>query len=157
MRPNMTESEYAAVLKRHTVRGPQGRAPRSDTPAHALNGPAKSAAVAGVRLASQTPSLYRSKLEAAWANSLEMAKRAGEIEHIWYEPMSFKLAQGKRYRPDFMVLSNGRITFYEVKGNWTKNKRDGLTHLAWTAQLYPMFTWVLVTRQRGVWVEKVIG
>ena len=108
------------------------------------------------RIATVAGPRFRSKLEQAWANSLEMAKMAGEIVSVHYEPISFKLAAGKRYRPDFMVVDKDGITFHEVKGQWTKNKRDGMTHLKWAAQLYPMFRFVLVMRKRGMWEEQMI-
>ena len=99
---------------------------------------------------------FRSKLEAAYAASLEMAKQAGEILRYDYEPISFKLATGKRYRPDFMVVDRHGIAFHEVKGRWMKNRRDGMTHLIWAAQRYPMFRWILIERERGAWIETVI-
>ena len=107
-------------------------------------------------VSSPAPSPYRSKLEAAYANSLEMAKQAGEILRYDYEPISFKLANGKRYRPDFVVVYKDHIAFHEVKGRWMKNRRDGMTHLIWAAQRFPMFRWILIERERGAWIETVI-
>ena len=100
MRPNMTEKEFADVLKRHTVRGPKGRAPRSDTPAHTLYGPAKSAAVAGVRLASQTPSLpYHSK-EFTLIGQLPSGKN--QVQLVW--------RNGKVHRYPNKTFTNWRST-----------------------------------------------
>lgn len=101
---------------------------------------------------------YRSKLEAAFAGKLDLDKKAGFIREWCYEPMSFKLSVGKRYRPDFLVwypLGMERmLEFVEVKPKWGKNRRDGVTHLKWAAQKYPMFQWTLTWRENGGWVSE---
>ena len=92
------------------------------------------------------PSPYRSKLESAYAAQLEGEKRAGLILDYWYEPFSFKLCSGKRYRPDFLVKTGSGLECVEVKG-YHRNLRDSLTHLKWAAQKFPCFKW------RRVWRE----
>ena len=92
---------------------------------------------------------YRSKLEAQYAAHLDILVKAGEIRRWAYEPMSLKLAEGKRYRPDFLVVLpaglEANAEMHEVKGRWTKNRRDGMTHLKWAAQLYgDVFTFRLM-------------
>lgn len=103
---------------------------------------------------------YRSKWEAAYAQQLDLEVKAGVVKAWRYESMSLKLAEGKRYRPDFLVqYPDGLekpLTFVEVKGQWTKNRRDGLTHLKWAAQLYPMFTWILMWREAGQWESTIV-
>ncbi len=102
-----------------------------------------------------TLSPYKSKLEAAFASKLDLEQKAGIIKSWRYEPMSLTLAKGKRYRPDFLVqyepmyyVSQHEVPkgleLIEVKGRTGKNRRDGMTHLRWAAQLYPMFTWRLM-------------
>lgn len=101
---------------------------------------------------------YKSKLELAWAVRLEVMKRNGEIDGWIYEPFTFRLAEGKRYRADFIawhseqvVRHDGEVWFrtvvtaYECKG-WHKNYRDSLTHLKWAAQRFPFFQWKKVVR-----------
>ena len=101
---------------------------------------------------------YKSKLEFAWALRLEVMKREGEIDGWVYEPFTFKLAEGKRYRVDFISWRDEVIkdmyeqdvivqvtTAYECKG-WHKNYRDSLTHLKWAAQRFPFFQWKKVVR-----------
>lgn len=101
---------------------------------------------------------YKSKLELAWAVRLEAMKRAGEIDGWLYEPFTFKLAEGKRYRVDFISWkcipveyfdgsssSHQVVTAYECKG-WHKNYRDSLTHLSWAAQRFPFYQWKKVVR-----------
>ena len=56
------------------------------------------------------------KTEAAYAQKLELHKRAGEV--LWYafEGVTLKLADGCRYTPDFAVmLADGVIEMHEVK------------------------------------------
>ena len=96
-----------------------------------------------------SPPPYRSKLEAQYAAHLDLLQKAGEIRRWAYEPMSLKLAEGKRYRPDFLVVlpagREAKAEMHEVKGRWTKNKRDGMTHLKWAVQLYgDVFTFRLI-------------
>ena len=95
------------------------------------------------------PPPYKSKLEARYAAHLDMLVKTGEIRRWEYESMSLKLAQGKRYRPDFLVVlrlgSEAKAELHEIKGRWTKNRRDGMTHLTWAAQRYgDVFTFRLI-------------
>lgn len=102
------------------------------------------------------PSPFDSKLEAAYALILEYEKRTGEIKDWWHHPGSFTLADGKRYRPDFMVQrADGSLEMIEVKG-WHKNRRDSLTHVAWFAQRFKCFTVRIVWKQDGRWDGKYI-
>lgn len=112
--------------------------------------------VAGERLATQrhasVPTApYRSKLEAAYANQLDAMQRAGDIKAWWYEPFSFQLSTGKRFRVDFLVqYPDGLekpLECIEVKGAWIKNRRDSITRLHWAAQRFPCFVWRLVWRE----------
>ena len=98
---------------------------------------------------SHATSGYKSKLEARYAAHLEILVKTGEIRRWEYEPMSLKLAEGKRYRPDFLVVlplgAEAKAELHEVKGKWTKNRRDGMTHLKWAAQRYgDVFTFRLI-------------
>ena len=64
------------------------------------------------------------KTEQAYAMHLEARKNAHEL--IWYvfEGITFKLADGCRYTPDFAVLRNdGVIELHEVKGYWADDAR----------------------------------
>lgn len=102
-----------------------------------------------------THSVYRSKLEAAWANYLHLQCKGGEIANWWYEPISFRLPGKLRFTPDFLVLAGDGLTFYEVKG-WSRNRRDGITRLKMAAGLFPFFNWKLVTRSNGGWDEEYL-
>lgn len=106
---------------------------------------------------------YKSKLEAAFALYLQNQERHGIIDGWLYEPFTFKLAEGKRYRVDFVTwgyktlmtedgdsASVQELTAYECKG-WHRNVRDSLTHLKWAAQRFPFFHWkkVVSNGKRG--------
>ena len=116
-------------------------------------------ATAGAKRAPVPP--YRSKLEADYANHLELLKRAGEIIGWWYEPINFRLpGQRNFYKPDFLVqrqiwlpvgeIPIATIEIHEVKG-WSRNRREGITKLKTSAGLNPWATFSLVTYERGHW------
>lgn len=114
-------------------------------------------------IAGSSPALsptYRSKWEAQYAVKLDLEVKAGIITAWRYEAMSFTLSKGKRYRPDFLIQHpygmERRLEFVEVKGRWGKNRRDGMTHLKWCAQLYPMFTWTLAMRDGQGWEHRPV-
>lgn len=73
-----------------------------------------------------------------------------------YHPMTFHLAPGLKYTPDFgaNVIADGdqwcpeepRYRLYEIKGSWlSKNARDSRTRLKVAAALFPFFEWEAVT------------
>ena len=105
----------------------------------------------GVLLPTPSPK-YRSKWDAAFANKLELEKRAGLIKAYWYEPFSLWLPGKVRYKPDYLIqYPDGleqRLEIVEIKG-WSRNLRDGMTRLKIAAALFPCFTWRLVRRTRN--------
>lgn len=98
-------------------------------------------------VANPASSPYKSKWEENFAKVLDLELKAGAIAGWLYEPFSFRLASGKRYRVDFVTWGPNGTECIEVKGRWIKNRRDGMTHLRWAAQRFPFFTW------RLVWME----
>jgi hypothetical protein len=105
----------------------------------------------GAIISNPAPSPYapfKNKLEKAFATQLDAEKRAGVIQDYLYEPFSFKLASGKRYRVDFVTWGDEGTVCYECKG-YHKNIRDSITHLKWAAQRFPFFKWRKVTRRNG--------
>ena len=92
---------------------------------------------------------YRSKLEANYAAHLDLLVKAGEIRSWLYEHVSLRLADGKYYRPDFLVVLQGGLErkpeIHEVKGKIFKNRREGMVKLSWAAQKYgDVFTFRLI-------------
>ena len=101
---------------------------------------------------------YKSKLELAWATRLEVMRREGEIDGWLYEPFTFRLAEGNRYRVDFIAWGERTMTCqyghevkvpciiaYECKG-WHRNMRAALIALKWSAQKFPFLEWKKVVR-----------
>jgi hypothetical protein len=59
------------------------------------------------------------KGERAYADMLELRKRAGEVAWYRYEGVKLRLADKTFYTPDFAVmLADGTIELHEVKGYW---------------------------------------
>lgn len=89
---------------------------------------------------------FRSKREAAYAETLEMMRRTGSIVSWEHEPGWFYFdgirAGVTRYLPDFRVtFANGRIEYHEVKG-WLDPK--SVTALRRMAKYHPTVKVVLI-------------
>lgn len=106
----------------------------------------------------------------ALMNKTELAFKA-ELERrghkiILCQALTFWLADGSSYRPDFVVvdicdddtvlLAPLRLTAYETKGQH-RFKREGITKLKFAAEKYPFIRFVLVERDGSKWTEKAIG
>lgn len=64
------------------------------------------------------------KTETAYAQSLELRRRYGEIAWFRFEGIKLRLADKTFYTPDFAVmLANGEMEMHEVKGYWTDDAR----------------------------------
>lgn len=64
------------------------------------------------------------KTEAAYAERLEMLRRAGEVAWWSFEAVKLRLADNTFYTPDFAVmLTGGLIEIHEVKGHWEDDAR----------------------------------
>ena len=73
--------------------------------------------------------------EAAYAIYLDLCKERREILDYWFEAMTFKLADGCRYTPDFVVqMADGMIEVHEVKGYW---EDDALVKIKVAAEMFP--------------------
>ena len=89
------------------------------------------------------------KTEAAFAETLYVRAKDGEIQWFAFEPMRLRLAKGAMYTPDFGVLENdGSFTFYEVKGFWREAAK---VRIKVARGLYPFFRFVVVRKGKGGW------
>ncbi len=89
------------------------------------------------------------KTEAAYAQHLELQKRAGLIRAYAFEALTFKLANDTRYTPDFMVLTADRvIELHEVKGFW---RDDALVKVKVAAAQHPWFVFKAVRKEKAGW------
>ena len=84
------------------------------------------------------------KTEAAFGAHLELLKKAGEIREYWFERWTWKLADGVRYTPDFVVLTDTGLVAYEVKGFM---RDDARIKCRTFAQLFPLR--LIVVRKEG--------
>lgn len=98
---------------------------------------------------------YASKLEAEWAQHLELQRRAGAIYHWAYEGMRIKLAGGAYYRPDFFVLTPELVVeFHEVKGHM---REAAHVRIKVAASQHPWFKFTLVRKVGGHWETTEVG
>jgi predicted nuclease of restriction endonuclease-like RecB superfamily len=88
------------------------------------------------------------KTEAAYADNLEMKKKAGVIIDWKFESIKFRLAKKTFYTPDFMVINTNNIEFIEVKGFW---RDDARVKIKVARELFPWFVWTAVQVHRGGW------
>jgi len=88
------------------------------------------------------------KTESAYAERLEMLRRLGDVGHFEFEPITLKLAKNTRYTPDFMVVTDGRIEFHEVKGFW---RDDARVKIKVAAEKFWQFKFLAVKKVKGGW------
>jgi len=105
---------------------------------------------------------YRSKLEAKYANRLEIIKIGGRISDWRYEAIRLRLAKATTYTPDFLVIPSsdepGLMILDEVKGSWkAKGAVLSRNKLKIAAEMYPWFRFRAVTYQNGIWKYEEIG
>ena len=59
------------------------------------------------------------RLEKEYSLVLDAMQARGEVLWWCFEGLTFKLAEGSRYTPDFAVLmADGQIEIHETKGRW---------------------------------------
>ncbi|UQV48123.1 DUF1064 domain-containing protein [Janthinobacterium lividum] len=76
------------------------------------------------------------KTEAAYAQTLEQRKAAGEVAWFKFEGLKFRLADNTFYTPDFAVLLvGGALEAHEVKGHW---QEDARAKIKIAADMYPL-------------------
>lgn len=85
--------------------------------------------------------------ERDWLKILKIKFCDGEVSYVGVQNITLKLADDRRYTPDFSTLSNpGALTFWEVKGF---KRAKNMQSLIISARLFPFFRFVLVTREGG--------
>lgn len=92
------------------------------------------------------------KLEMEWERLL----RATERRFIRAQSLTFKIANGLRYTPDFTCLIDGetRPVAYEVKGKWIDG--DSVPKLKMAAHEWPDWIFILVWKEDGQWKQQVV-
>ena len=75
------------------------------------------------------------KTESAYADHLELMKRAGTVAWYRFEGIKLRLADNTFYSPDFAVmLSDGTMEIHEVKGFWVE---DAKVKIKVASEMYP--------------------
>lgn len=90
------------------------------------------------------------KTEAAYRR--EVLDTNPAISRVSFEPMTFHLANGHRYTPDWGFISNGRLHLVEVKGAYRLGSYQR-ARLAFdqAAVEWPDFVWIWAERNGGTW------
>lgn len=82
--------------------------------------------------------------EKAYAQHLELLKRAGEVAYYSFDDINLRLADKTFYKPDFLVMrSDGQLEIHEVKGFWTD---DALVKIKVAADKFP-FKFIAIMKQ----------
>ena len=81
--------------------------------------------------------------------------RAMKPPWIGIQNITVKLADDCRLTPDFCTVgADGKLTLVDVKGF---QREDAFIKMKVAARLFPMFRFLIVTRQSGAWSEKVVS
>ena len=94
------------------------------------------------------------KLEAAYAEYLDLLLTASEILAWDYEPEKFRIGHKCFYTPDFRIILDDRtIRFVDVKGF---REDDAVVKIEAAAARHPFYEWALAERRQGSWIQTVI-
>jgi len=68
--------------------------------------------------------------------------------------ITFRLANGLRYTPDFTAFLDGELFAYEVKGGWIDG--DSIPKIKMFASLFPEWTVLLCWERDGEWQQQLV-
>lgn len=97
----------------------------------------------------------RNKTEAAYEQTLELLRRAGDV--LWYrfEGIKLRLADKTFLTPDFAVMRNdGSMELHDCKGGIFMD--DAKVKMKVAAEMYP-FRFFVVRKKAGNWEYEQIG
>lgn len=93
----------------------------------------------------------RNKWEQLYSLELEALKRAGDVLQYEYEGLTFRLADGAKYKPDFVVwLPNSTLRLVELKGH---RREAAIVRFKVAKEKYPHCGWWMLRREGGGWVH----
>lgn len=97
--------------------------------------------------------------EQAYADMLEHRQLAGELIRFDFESVTFKLADGCRYTPDFAVwMADGTMEFVDCKGGGPMDEKSRVK-VKVAAEKFPQFVFVIEQKQSkklgGGWNREV--
>lgn len=136
----MTSEEYRALVAR-----------RDGTTVHTPPYATSTAAVKPVRRDRALGRLEAGTMnstETAYAEHLELRRRAGEIVAFDFEAIKLRLAKRTFYEPDFLVtMADGSIEIHEVKGGPIED--DSAVKIKVAAKQFPCFKFIIARRLRS--------
>ncbi len=93
------------------------------------------------------------KTEAAYR--AEVLDRRSDVAAVRYEGLTFRMENGHRYTPDWVVVTEGgRIECHEVKGRYAFHSQQRAKLAFDQARVeFPWFTWIWATRAKHEWKE----
>lgn len=102
----------------------------------------------------QLPQQKMNKLEAEYAQRLEIEKKTGAIIWYKYEGIKLRLADNTFYTPDFFVLcADGFLEVRETKGGWFRD--DAKVKIKIAASMYP-FRFFVIRKTKNGWDSDAI-
>lgn len=106
------------------------------------------------RLVEQTTSRKQpTKTEAAYRR--EVLDRNPAVSGVAYEALTFRLANGHRYTPDWVYWHDGRLHCVEVKGGYRLGSYQRARMAFDQAAIeWPRFTWIWAEKRNGAWEQK---
>jgi hypothetical protein len=98
------------------------------------------------------PGRQPNKTETAYRGEV-LARRQG-VAAVHYEGITFRMANGHRYTPDWIVVTAaGRVECHEVKGGYALHSQQRARLAFDQARVeFPCFVWVWAVRNGRAWV-----
>lgn len=125
---------------------------KTGPPTHAKAPPSDSVTQEGAKTP-KTPEDRLNKTEREFLSRLRNDVY-GHMQHIGIQSLTLQLGFDCRYTPDFWTrMQGGDFRLWEVKGFMRDDARVKI-HAA--ARVFPFWTFVLVKKEKGEWVERII-
>lgn len=148
----LTEEQLAQLPPAMTARALGGSKPKAaakkvqrDSPPPMLSpAPAKPTGMQAMQALGRLEKGVLNNTEQAYAEHLELRRRAGEVLWFKFEPMKLQLADNTTYAPDFLVqVASGHLELHEVKGFWTDDAR---VKIKVAAAMFPIFQFLAIKK-----------
>jgi hypothetical protein len=93
------------------------------------------------------------KLEAAYAQELELRRRVGEIDRWYFQEIKLRLGDDCQFIPDFfLMLANGEFECHETKGFF---RDDAKVKIVAAAEKFPFRFYLVRKVGQGFELEKI--
>ncbi len=78
------------------------------------------------------------------------------VNHIWVKPMVLRIGPVMTFEPDFMVFDEMDCETYVIDTKGPISWEDSRIKIKITAEKFPMWKWLIVTRPGGAWRAKEV-